>query len=321
MASSRRTGTNEQITTYDSAGGKDYSAFSTWETATDTDHVTDTETDVLECYKGHHTDRVVMGGSTNDATYFRIVRVASGEGHSGIPLTDGSIVSFDTGGSKLGMYVNETYSQVQDLVCTYSVNSADTYAAIFLPNKTEIKAIACLVFDCANAGAGDAYGITAQGDPIYIINCLVHNVTNRAFRFTGSGRTGYMYNCTEDSCGTGISIASGYTVNGKNIIYPDGKDVSGTFNETTNTTSTPTYVDSANDDFHLDSSDTVAKGNGTDLSGDGSFAFDDDIDGDTMSDWPIGFDEPQAVVTVPDETLAPTVQLANSGGMIGAVNV
>jgi hypothetical protein len=30
---------------------------------------------------------------------------------------------------------------------------------------------------------------------------------------------------------------------------------------------------------------------------------------------------PAVVVTVPDQTLAPTVQFVNSGGMIGAVNV
>lgn len=71
-------------------------------------------------------------------------------------------------------------------------------------------------------------------------------------------------------------------------------DWQGTWSQTTCTAedATPTYVDSANDDFHLASNDTVCINNGTDLSGDANYAFDDDIDFQTRTgSWDIGMDE------------------------------
>lgn len=50
-----------------------------------------------------------------------------------------------------------------------------------------------------------------------------------------------------------------------------------------------TYVASGSDDFHLDSTDTGARGNG--VSDPGSGLFSDDIDGDTRSAWDCGMDE------------------------------
>ena len=54
--------------------------------------------------------------------------------------------------------------------------------------------------------------------------------------------------------------------------------------------SSNTFVNAAGDNFHLAVGDD-AIGEGTDLSADGDFAFDDDIDGDTIVTWDIGFDE------------------------------
>jgi len=53
-----------------------------------------------------------------------------------------------------------------------------------------------------------------------------------------------------------------------------------------------TFVDAANDDYHLDSADAGAKGFGTDLSADADYPFDWDVDGDTRgTTWDIGFDQ------------------------------
>jgi hypothetical protein len=53
-----------------------------------------------------------------------------------------------------------------------------------------------------------------------------------------------------------------------------------------------TFVASGSDDYHLAGSDAGALDFGADLSADGVFAFDDDIDFDTRSGtWDIGFDE------------------------------
>ena len=62
----------------------------------------------------------------------------------------------------------------------------------------------------------------------------------------------------------------------------------GTSTQTTCSTTTPTFVDGANDNFHLASGDTTWKDAGTDLSGN----FTDDIDAETRSGtWDIGMDE------------------------------
>ena len=54
---------------------------------------------------------------------------------------------------------------------------------------------------------------------------------------------------------------------------------------------TVSFADVANSDFHLASYDTVAKGNGVDLSSDSYLPFSTDIDGDTRTRWDIGADE------------------------------
>ncbi|HLN18807.1 MAG TPA: hypothetical protein VK255_01390, partial [Patescibacteria group bacterium] len=55
---------------------------------------------------------------------------------------------------------------------------------------------------------------------------------------------------------------------------------------------TVSFVDSANKDFHLATSDTAAKNSGADLSADTNLAFSTDIDGETRKErWDIGADE------------------------------
>lgn len=54
------------------------------------------------------------------------------------------------------------------------------------------------------------------------------------------------------------------------------------------TSQTFTFVDAANGDFHLASGDSGARGHGTDLSSDATYAFSDDYDGESRSSWDIG---------------------------------
>lgn len=71
---------------------------------------------------------------------------------------------------------------------------------------------------------------------------------------------------------------------------------------------TVSFVDEANDDFHLASGDTCAKDSGIDLSSDPNLAFSDDIDGETRSGtWDIGADEYVAaggLIKIMDETVS-----------------
>ena len=295
MTTSRKLPLSYNSSTYHSGGGKDYTSLQTWEEEKDIDLVSANNGEILDVYAGAHNDSENLDGANCDSDYFRVVRAASGEGHSGIPKVDGSVAAFvatGTGSSNQVLGIPETYSQIHDLVIKCNVNEGGwSYIAFLTGNETKI--IGCLLIDCHNAGVGQASGIRAAGSPSYVINCLSFNADYSDFY--GSAGTVYIYNTTlplTDATRSFV-VGSGATVNSKNCII-DGSidDGDGTHNQTTNITTTPTYVASGSDDYHLHADDVTAKDNGTGLSGDGNFAFDDDIDGDTRSgDWDIGFDE------------------------------
>lgn len=296
MTSSRRVGTNESISTYYSGGGKDYSLLTTWEAATDNNLVTGAVSEVLECYARSHNDRVTLAGATTNSSYFRIIRPASSQGHAGIPKFDGSCVAFASTVANHGIVATEAYASIQDLVVKLTINSTTTYAALGAYNAYAGRSfVGCLVVDSVNAGAGVVHGIyMAPGSGIdgYIVNCLVHN--NDGMGIEGDTGNTYIYNTTSvgnadyDLVGT-----AGGNLYAKNVIYGDRSTVNWT--ETTCTNGSPAYVDSANDNFMLAPSDYVAKNQGTNLSGDSKFAFDDDILESVRGIWDIGFYEDMSV--------------------------
>ena len=294
MASSRRIGANNNESTYDSAGGKDYSVMQTWESATDLDLVAAAQSESLECYKGAHDDDVIMTGIVGNSVYFRVIRPAAGEGHSAVPEVDGSMVAFVKTSFVAGIItIREDYSQIQDVVLDMNVNNASPSACVLMDNATgdNSAAVGVLVKRSVNSGAGSSHGFRTQTNTYFIINCLANDCDNDALLIATSS-TAYIYDFTEFDCARSIRIVSGCTANTKNCILDDTISVSGTHNQTTNTTGTPTYVDSANDNFLLAPTDTVAIDNGTDLSADGSYAFDDDILKNLRTgSWDIGFNQ------------------------------
>jgi hypothetical protein len=295
MATSRRTGTNEHIGTYDSAGGKDYTSLSTWETTTDVDLTAGGigQSEVLECYKGVHDDIINVQGATTDASFFRIIRPAPGEIHSGIPKSDGTCVEFHNTGATYVFRINESFFQLQDLVLK-SLAVGGTNNVINL-SEADISLIGLLIYDSVLATINRAISVTpGGGNSAYIINCLIHNVKTRGV-FCSTGTT-YLYNLTENDGGSlALEIQAPATCNSKNCVLDGPIFNDGVHNQTTNTLNTPIYRGISSDNFHLHKTDTVARGNGTDLSADGDFAFDDDIDLETRSAWDIGFDEFSAV--------------------------
>ena len=101
------------------------------------------------------------------------------------------------------------------------------------------------------------------------------------------------YNNTVVNCGTGFSngAGSGVTFTAKNCGAAScTTGFSANVTQTTCSATAPTFVDDANDDFHLASGDTAWKNAGT--SDPDSGLFSDDIDGQTRSGtWDIGADE------------------------------
>ncbi len=276
MPSARKAGANENIQTYDSGGGKDFTVLSVYETATDIDLVSADQSEMLEIAKGTHDDQVFLAGATTDATRFRCIRPIAGEGHSGVPLTDGSIAAFVrtvATGSTYG--INEAFSRFEDLVIDHNYSDASGLTTVYLEGNNS-AAIGILVVRSQNTGAGGSIGFKSVGTNSFFINCLAHDCKTRGFQVTDG--TGHFYNCTQNlASGQSILIGTGKTANSKNCVWDDAIVNNGTHNQTTNVTDTPTYRDSANNDFRLKGIDTVARGQGTDLSGDATFPFDDDI--------------------------------------------
>jgi len=306
MATSRRTGTNENISTFGNAT-RDYTVLSSWESDTDNALSSLNQSEVLECYADSSsytvTAEVTFGGATTNASYFRIVRPASGHSHGGIP---GQGVLFTTSSNMSFWTVGEAYFSTQDIeVGSYSLlQSANRN--VFRSDYSYTDFTGCIAHDILNTSSGSTAAISAfisvANNYIHAINCLASDI-----RSTGAGNsmgfrnysgTLYCYNCTAVNCEQGFNVNS--TMYRKNCLA-DGNDddVYGSPNDTTCYDSgdngrgsySLTYESSNQDDFHIVEADRTTMGAGTDLSADGVFPFDDDIDGDSRSSWDIGFDE------------------------------
>lgn len=301
MASSRITGTNENISTYGD-GTRDYTSLATWEVATDNDLVTAQQSEVLECYadSASYDDSITIGNSTADSSYFRILRAAAGEGHDGTPGT-GVIFAPTSGVSVVAL--TENRASVQDIVGILAGNSASTISAFSAPSASNQSIIGCIA-KCTNAGAGGGVGFNGDVTGLKFVNCLAYECKTRGF-FANNIASGSVlaYNCTA------INSDQGYDVNAGTFVASNclgsgntGGDFAGTFTGTNNASSdatapgtinyrsqTFTFVADASDNWHLHRNDLGAKFRGTDLSADATFPFDDDIDGDTITNWSIGF--------------------------------
>ena len=304
MASSRRLPTTPNTSSYDSGGGKDYATLQGWEEATDIDLTAGGQSagEILECYKGIHDDFDVLDGATTDSSYFRVIKPASGEGHldvnPGIPAVDGSMAAFvPTTSPAQALRITEANSQFHDLIGKLNLNNA-TSTKMFAPRGSNSVVAGCIAVDGLNIGAGDASGFQMVGGGI-AVDCITINNDLDGFVVAGDG---YAYNCSAVNNG-GHGFNNGGAMIAKNCLSDNntGNDYNNNPTMTTCGSSDATgsaglqsqsytFVNAGADDFHYTSgSDGI--GDGTDLSGDGIYAFDDDIDEDTRSAWDLGFDE------------------------------
>ena len=306
MASSRITGTNENISTYGVlATPRDYDVLTDWEQFSDYDLVAATTSEVLECYAdaASYADTITMANATTNSSYFRIIRPAAGEGHDGTPNT-GIIFT----GTSTIFLLQEGYASIYDIAATVTANSAANISPFDIsstgdPNK---RLVGCIAFDCTNAGAGAGYGFSVGADTAYVIDCLALRADGYGFYSAGAA-THYFYNLTAIDCDIGFRNDATTTTLFKNCLgysnttadFQNVGTITGSTNNASSDTSavgtvtyssqTFTFVNAANDDFHLHRNDLGAKFRGTNLSADANFPFNDDIDGDTITNWSIGF--------------------------------
>ncbi len=308
MASARRLPTTPNISSYDSGGGKDYATLQGWEEATDIDLTAGGQSagEILECYKGTHDDFDVLDGATTDSSYFRVIKPASGEGHldinSGVPAVDGSMAAFVSTTNAHGFRISETFTQIHDLVGKLNIVGSSV-RNMFFGSANDAGFIGCMALDCAislNFSIGFALRNTA-----FAVNCLAIGGDGDGFR--SLAETPFAYNCTAEGNALDNFNENAGTFTLKNCLgdNPGDKDYENTpamitcgSSDVTGSAGlqnqTYTFVNVGADNFHYQAgSDGI--GDGTDLSGDGTYAFDDDIDEDTRSAWDIGFDEFVAV--------------------------
>ncbi len=316
MASSRRTATNENISTYGGAGqGRDYTSLDTWEAATGNDLVTAEQSEVLECYADEssfddHFSNTT--GATTNASYYRIVRPAgtkgeaSWQGHNGTPNTG---VKFDSTIDDDVFFIFEDYTSIEDIIATMHISgSGDKYGFITDISTDGNRFVGCIVDNPVNTASGNANGIAISADggrKQYAINCIVIGADDSYLISTSSGggsEVNYVYNCVSiDASDQGFRFVGG-TATAINCLSTgsttadfdnegDNTDLTGSKNnasgDATAVGTDPridqafTFVSSGNDDYHLASNDVGAREVGFDLSADGGYAFDDDIDWQT----------------------------------------
>jgi hypothetical protein len=311
MATSRYLPDSYTTSTYGT--GKDYTEgqLSNWEADTDIDLVSATDGEVLDVYKegsgGLWDDAgCVVAGATVDSSYFRVIRAAAGNGHSGIPKDDGSIAGFRSTTNAHMIVLQESQASLYDLGIKQN-GSTGTRIVIHM-DATLVRVCGCLVFDTSCSG-GHMQVVYPNKVDVVLCNTLIHNCTsgggNTAYAiYLGAGANpGYVYNSTITNNDVGM-WGSGSGGGTRRNVCTEGNtsNVQGLWvTQTCADAQTPTFVDSANDDFHIDAADTDLKDQGTDLSADPDTVgapwtgFDDDIDEDTRSGtWDIGFDEYQA---------------------------
>lgn len=298
-ASSRILPTSYNESTYGNAT-RDYTSLATWEADTDTNLVTAADGEVLTCYDDNapYNDAVTLEGATTSSDYFRVLRAA--EGQRGTP----------TSGVRFAVTV-QVCIDCQENYCSFHDIAAKAVKYVSAQTTTgfrtnlgaqNVRYIGCCGYESYNShAAGNSAGFFisnfgAGNGSAYLINCVAidTNVSPLGYGFVqyhnAFGSVSMtLYNCSAINTDRGISNVVGTGI-AKNCIVQNSSILA--FENITQTTCVTSGVTFDADGYHLDSADTGAIDQGTDLSGDGTFAFDDDIDGDTRSgDWDIGCDE------------------------------
>lgn len=141
-----------------------------------------------------------------------------------------------------------------------------------------------IVYDVIAGTSGE--GIYLKGGIYYMYNNTVYH-TSTAYGISSSTTVFYKNNIAQNDT-TGYSISS--TPDSSSIDnLSDHNDAPGTSHKDSATVS---FVNAATRDLHLAGSDTIANGQGTNLSADVNYPFDDDVSGQIRpSAWSIGASE------------------------------
>lgn len=237
---------------------------------------------------GPDTNAVSINGSTTSATDFMLFE-GNGEQYA-LETTNAD-----------GVGIPDEYVRFKRFAFSMSITGATAYRCVILSPSAGGSFIwfdRCDFRETSGGGSASVRGFTcADAD----INAKISNCFFKDFR-QGTGRgfdaslgTTLLVNCGFHNCDVGVERSAG-TVNCKNVWAQDCTDgFSGTIGGSNNCsdiasdapgtsaqTGSIVFVNEAGDDFHLDSTDTVARGNGIGPGSDSDIEA-TDYDGDTRS--------------------------------------
>lgn len=266
---------------------------------------------------------VAAGGYTTSSTYPLIIEAYTG--YEATPDWDSTKVYIRQNGTTNWHAFNLSsvaYTEFHNIQFAYGP-SGDTDGLISF-NTGEIHFENCY-FHSLNTGTPTnlGHGIRRTGNnsiTFIMVNSVVANLKGypmEGFWWTGGAQGGVIYNNTiidngaygiylaESAANNNIkiknNIVSGHATADYDLTNPDttATNYSGDSTSPDGASyqgSTPTFVDAANDDYHLASGDDGSF-EGTDLSSDADYAFSTDMEGVTRVDWDAGVDEYIAAAT------------------------
>lgn len=274
-----------------------YTSLAAWEAARQNDLVTADVIEKVICssddegstHVADTTGCTIDGWTTGEDNYIVIEAASShgGKWNDGIyrmTITNGECLLIKTAYTKV--------SGIQMAVSTGLFAAARGMyltAAQNLIEKCIIKGVSW-----RNGSQGQGIRADASGNQGAIRNCLVYGidppVNPTAIYSIANPGSLEIDNCTIVGCSSGI-VGQLSTVTCKNVGVSGATTAFSNVSQTTCSSSTPTFVDADNDDYHLAEEDTTWRQQGTDLSA----YFTDDIDGETRptgeDTWDIGCDQ------------------------------
>lgn len=321
------------------ASGGDYTSLAAWDAAQAGDLPTLDEIRQAECYAGATVTGSVLSGSwVTDATRYIRVYTPASERHAGV-WNDAKFKITATFHTPIDFPANIKHIRYEGLQISHTNSSDATVRTIMVRcgvgAASDIRISHCILkgIFSGTAGSSGCMGMDFWDSQVNKVwNCIIYdyvNGTSANFRaiYKEYFQTAYIQNCTVFNCRNGYVRTQGTAIV-KNCIAQDCNDgFNGTFDGASDynlsdiTGDAPgtnsknnvsvSFVDEANDDFHLAAGDTQAKDAGTNLSGD-AIGFTDDIDGETRSGtWDMGADEVAAAA--PAAPTAPRILSKTDG--------
>jgi len=281
------------------------------------------------------TTAVTIDGWTTDADHYIRIYTTETARHNGKWNT--SKYRLVNNADSYALDVNEPYTKIEGLQIRQTGSGVYNHA-LDVRDAPHYEVSYNIIWGCNGNNAMGIIGHAPEG-PVKVWNNIVFDFNSSrgiSISIDTAGQKAYVYNNTVYNCNVGIYSAGYQDIVAKNNLVqdctdgyggsfdPDSdyniSDISGDAPGSNSKTCTVSFIDEANDDFHLASNDTCAKDSGTDLSSDPNLAFNDDIDGETRTGtWDIGADEYVAAAAESEKSTQINTPITNkfTSGLVG----